>query len=235
MALRVDDRATGLREIDRFENGVGWIAHPEETMQRASHALEIDGEVWLVDPVDADGLDDLLAEFGDVRGVAVCFAQHKRDAAEIAARHNVPVYLPDWFDGVAEELPEDTPVARFGAELSDSGLEAHVVKKGRMWKEVALYDPDRGTLLVPESVGASEYFLAGDERLGVHPARRAFPPREALEEFVSGPDLDVERILVGHGPGVQTDARAALRDALEGSRSRMPRLYAEALWMFRPF
>ncbi|MCU4743500.1 hypothetical protein OB955_09600 [Halobacteria archaeon AArc-m2/3/4] len=235
MALRIDDRATGLREIDRFENGVGWLAHPDETMRRASHALEIDSEVWLVDPVDAEGLDELLAEFGDVRGVVVCFAQHTRDAARIADRHNVPVYLPDWFDGVAEELPEETPVARFGAELSDTGLEAHVVKKGRVWKEVALYDPDRGTLLVPESVGASEYFLAGDERLGVHPARRAFPPREALDAFASDPDVDVERVLVGHGSGVQTDARAALRDALEGSRSRMPRLYAKSLRMFLPF
>lgn len=228
MALRVDDRASDVRVIDRSDEGVGWIAHPEETMERASHALSVDGDVWVVDPVDGDGVDDLLAEYGTVAGVVVALDRHRRDAAAIARRHDVPVYLPDWFDGVASEL-EDVPVVRFGAELADTGIEAHVVRNSRFWQEVALYDPDRGTLLVPESVGTASYFRAGDERLGVHPMRRSIPPRDSLGGF------DPERIWVGHGAGIQAEAAAVLDDALAGSRRRLPRLYAETARQLLPF
>ncbi len=225
MAFRVDERAAEFREIDRFEDGVGWLAHPDETMQRASHALAFDDDVWVFDPVDAEGLDELLTEFGAVAGVVVTFDRHKRDAATVANRHDVPVYLPDFFEGVAEEL--DAPIVRFGATLADTGLETIVLHTSRLWQEVALYDPERGTLLVPESVGTAEYFCTREERLGVHPMLRAVPPR-ALERVAP------ERILVGHGEGIQTAAESALRDALGGSRRRLPRLYAENVRLLLP-
>src|SRR5699024_3715660 len=79
-----DTGRTDLVTIDRFDGGVGWLAHPDERMQRASHALSTDDGVWLVDPVDADGLDDLLAEEGDVAGVVILLDRHKRDAARLA-------------------------------------------------------------------------------------------------------------------------------------------------------
>ncbi len=227
MAMRIDERATAYREVDRFEGGVGWIAHPEETMLRASHALAIDGDVWVIDPVDADGLDELFAEFGEVAGVVVTLDRHKRDAAAIATRHDVSVWIPDWFSGVAEEL--EAPVERFGAELADTGIEAHPLKQGRLWQEVALYEPEGKTLLVPESVGTADYFRAGTERLGVHPMLRAVPPKGTLGGFAP------ERVLVGHGPGVMTDATAALAEALSSSRRRTPKLYAENLRLLVPF
>ncbi len=227
MSFRIDERATDFTEIDRFESGVGWIAHPEEKMQRASHALEVDGEVWIIDPVDAEGLDDLLAEFGEVAGVVVTLDRHKRDAAAIANRHDVHVYLPRFFEGVAEEL--DAPIVRFETELADTGLEARTIVDNRFWQEVALYNPADGTLVVPESVGAADYFLVGGERLGVHPMRRAVPPRDALG------DLRPERVLVGHGAGVTANAAAALDHALSGSRIRAPLLYAKTGWDLLPF
>ncbi len=227
MAMRIDERATAYREVDRFEGGVGWIAHPEETMLRASHALAIDGDVWVIDPVDADGLDDLFAEFGEVAGVVVTLDRHKRDAAAVATRHDVAVWIPDWFSGVAEKL--DAPVERFGAELADTGIEAHPLKQGRFWQEVALYEPDSKTLVVPESVGTADYFRAGTERLGVHPMLRAVPPRATLSSF------EPDRILVGHGPGIMSDATAALDEALSSSRRRGLKLYAENARLLLPF
>ncbi|WP_090622594.1 hypothetical protein [Natrinema salaciae] len=217
MASRVDERPSSFEEIDRFDGGVGWIAYPEETMGRASHALEIDGDVWVLDPVDADGIDELFAEFGDVAGVVVMLDRHKRDAAAVADRHDVPVYLPEFFEGVTEEL--DAPVARFDDELSDTGLQAFPVVDNRFWQEVALYDPTDGTLVVPETVGTVDYFLAGDEHLGVHPMLRLNPPRAALRGVAP------ERVLVGHGSGIMEGASQTLEDALAGSRKRTPRLY----------
>ena len=219
MTLRVDEHASDFAVIDRFEGGVGWIAHPEEEMQRASHALAVDGDVWVIDPVDAAGLDDLLAEYGDVRGVVVLLDRHTRDAAAVANRHQVPVYLPEIFEDVTGEDLE-APVARFSDELSTTGIEAHTLVDSRFWREVALYDRDDGTLVVPESVGTADFFLAGGERLGVHPVRRPLPPRSTLGKF------DPERILVGHGPGVLSNADVALADALASARWRAPLVYA---------
>ncbi|WP_459808654.1 hypothetical protein [Halopiger thermotolerans] len=226
MSIRIDERATDFEEIDRYDHGVGWIAHPDEQMQRASHAIEVDGDVWVIDPVDAEGIDDLLAEFGDVAGVVVLLERHTRDAAAVANRHKVPVYLHDSFSGVTGEL--EAAVARFGDELSDTGIEAHPIVGSRFWQEVVLFDPRDDTLIVPESVGTADFFRAGGERLGVHPMRRLVPPREALGEF------DPERVVVGHGAGVLSNADVALEDALENSRRRAPGVYAKTVRQFLP-
>jgi hypothetical protein len=209
-----------LREIDRWDGGLGWIAYPDERMQRASHALDTDDGVWVVDPVDAPGVDDLLAELGEVTGVALCLDRHKRDAAAVARRHDVPVAIPEWMDGVASKL--DAPVGRFGHELGDSGYRVRRVRDASLppWQEAALYGPD-DTLLVAEAVGTASFFRAGDEALGVHPMLRPIPPRDELG------DLSPERILVGHGEGVFDGATAALRDALGGARRRIPAAYAK--------
>ncbi|MDQ2055186.1 MULTISPECIES: DUF4336 domain-containing protein [Halobellus] len=212
------------REIDRWDRGVGWIAYPEETMERASHALVgDDGGVWVVDPVDAPDLDELLAEFGDVSGVVVGLDRHKRDAAALATRHDAPVYVPQWMSGVVEEI--DAPIERFDRELGDSGFEAFPILDTSVppWQEVGLYHREDKTLVVPEAVGTASYFCAPGERLGVHPMLRPAPPRRALRGF------DVDRVLVGHGEGVLTDAARALRDALDNARRNLPGAYGRAL------
>lgn len=210
--------ATEYREIDRREHGVGWMAYPDERMQRASHAFEVDGDVYVTDPVDVEGLDDLLAEFGEVAGVLILLDRHKRDSAAVANRHDVPVYLPEWMDGVAEEL--DAPVERVRVELEDTGVGVHQLIDNRFWQEAAVSIEDHGELIVPESVGTASYFLSASERLGVHPALRLKPPTK-LGRF--SPDS----VLVGHGTGVHEDAAEALHDALSRSRSRTPALYAK--------
>ena len=222
---------SSLAEIDRFEGGAGWLAYPDETMQRASHALATDEGVWLIDPVDAPALDDLIAEVGDdagteaVAGVAVCLDRHKRDAAAIARRHDAEVCVPRWMNGVAEEL--DAPVARFSGELGDSGFESFVIRDSSLppWQEAGLYNPDTGTLVVPESVGAASYFLAGDETLGVHPMLRLTPPK-TLSRY------DPERVLVGHGAGVLSDGAAALDAALASSKRNAVSLYGKTAKQF---
>lgn len=208
MPAKADTPADSYREIDRFDGGVGWMVHPEEILQRASHALETDDGVWLVDPLDAEGIDDILAEIGPVAGVVVLSNHHRRDAAAIANRHDVSIYFPHAMQGVAETL--DAPVEQFGTELADTGYELLTVAFLPGWQEFALYDGE--TLVMSESLGTAPHFLTGDERLGVITALRLPPPQAAL----SG--LDPERVLLGHGEGVFENAAAALTDALSGSR-----------------
>ncbi len=104
MSLKQSGPATDWTAVDRWDRGVSWIAYPDEPMQRASHVLSTDAGVFVVDPVDAEGIDDLFAEFGDVVGVVLLLDRHKRDCAAVATRHGVPVYVPDWMSGVEDDL-----------------------------------------------------------------------------------------------------------------------------------
>jgi len=201
----------GGRADEAGDGGAVWIAYPEEGMQRASAALAIDGDVWVVDPVDTADLDDLLGTLGEVRGVVVLLDRHWRDADDVAARHDVPVSVPDWFDGVPAL---DADLQRFGDRLPDTDFRARRVVDNRFWQEAALFDGE--TLVVPEAVGTAEYFTAGDERLGVHPVLRVRPPRGPLG------GLGPERIVVGHGEGLAEDATPALAAALSNARRGAP-------------
>ncbi|MUW15446.1 hypothetical protein GJ633_12960 [Halorubrum sp. CBA1125] len=221
------DGDPNLHEIDRYDGGVGWIAYPGESMERASHAIAVpneetaDDDVWVIDPVDAPGVDDLLADLGTVAGVVVGLDRHRRDSAALAGRHDVPVYLPEWMTGVGEEL--DAPVERFGARLAETGFEAFRIRDSTVppWQEVGLFDGE--TLIVPESLGSASFFRGDRERLGVHPMLRLTPPTAAL----SG--LDPDRVLVGHGVGVHDGAAIAVEEALSNSRRKAPGLYAKTL------
>jgi hypothetical protein len=205
-----------LTVVDRFDGGVGWIAYPDETMQRASHAVESDGGLWLVDPVDVEGLDDLLAEYADPEGVVVLLDRHKRDAAAIATRHDVPVYVPEWMDGVVEKL--DAPTRRFDRELADFDVIRLI--NNPLWQEAVLFDGE--TLVVPEALGTADYFRAAEEPLGVHPMLRLFPPR-ALRSY------DPDRLLVGHGDGIDENVGRTIRRAIDGSRRNAMALYAKSV------
>ncbi|MFC3476368.1 hypothetical protein [Halobacterium litoreum] len=222
MPMKAGGRATDFEVIDRFDGGVGWIAHSDETMQRASHALVVQNEdenepadVWVIDPVDADGLDDFLADLGDVRGAVVLMDRHSRDSEAIARRHDVPVYVPDSVD-----LDFGTRTERVGGALPGTDYEVVQTVDWPGWDEVALYDGE--TLVVGDVVGTADYFTTGRERIGVHPMLRVKPPG-VLRKF------SPERILTGHGRGVMNDGDDALRHAVDGARKRGPKLWLESL------
>lgn len=228
-----------LRVLDRWAGGVSW-AVAGDSLHRTSHALAVggsagdvgadespepadDADVWLVDPVDAAGLDDLLADYGTVEGVVLLLDRHHRDTAALARRHDVAVHLPPVLAGEADEVDWETET--FAGELDVTGYHQVTVVDNRLWHEAALYAPDLGTLVVPEAVGTAPLFVTGDDPLGVHPGLRLFPPRRALGDY------EPDRVLVGHGAGVFDDAGAALRRALRDSRRTAPRLYGQILTM----
>lgn len=205
--------------IRRWDGGVSWLAFPEETAARSSHAIcGADGGVWLLDPLDAGNVHDALAELGPVEGVAVLSAYHARDAAAFADRYDVPVSLPRWLPRVAERV--DAPVERFDGELADTGVRIREYAPLPAWSEAIAYRPADGTLYTPDTLGTASPFVAGDERLGLYLLQRFVTPK-----FLLG--YDPERILVGHGEGVFEDAAAALTDAVTNGQRRLPRALVE--------
>ena len=119
--MKGSGQAAAWQEIDEFDGGTGWIAYPDERLQRASHALVSGDGRYLVDPVAFDGIGKFLDERGGVAGIVVLLNRHKRDAAELANRFEVPVYLPEFMNGVAREL--DAPPAGVVLVRSDGRVD----------------------------------------------------------------------------------------------------------------
>jgi len=174
-------------------------------MQRACHALRFGGSVWVIDPVDVDGLDERIAAVGEPVAVVQLLDRHNRDCAAIAARLGVPHHrLP--FGGIEGAPFEPVPLVR-----------------NRLWNELALWAPAERALIVSEAVGTAPYFRAGAEPIGIHPMLRPLPPRKlgAYEPL---------HLLCGHGAGSHGPATpAALRDCLDGSRRRLPQALLSVL------
>jgi hypothetical protein len=178
--------------------GVTWTI-ADESMTRSWHAIADGERVWLVDPVDEPGVVERAQELGRVAGVIQLLDRHNRDCAPIAARLGVPHH----------RLPRDVP---------DSPFRTTRVVSTPVWKEVALWWPERRALVVPEAVGANRMFAVGDDPVGVHVGLRLLPPR-ALARY------EPDHLLLGHGGYVGPPAAApALSAAVHRSRRDVPRL-----------
>jgi hypothetical protein len=202
-----DVEALKVTFCDDFDGGFGWIA--DDFMERCSHALVVGDRVWLVDPIDAAGVDERVRAAGMPAGVIQLLDRHRRDSIELAGRLAVAHHVvPEQRIGPFEFLPVST---------------------NRRWQEVALWWPERRVLVCADALATGRLFRAGGERLGVHPILRFKPPRQLGS-------VQPEVILCGHGEGVFDGADAALREALSTARRRIPRQIASgagAWWASR--
>jgi hypothetical protein len=189
-----------VRFVDEADFGFGWTL--DDKLARTSHALVSGGEVWIVDAVEGDGVDDRIRSLGTVRGVVQLLDRHGRDCAAFAIRYDVPLYV----------VPDQETLGPF---------EIARVLRVPGWLEVALWWPERRVLAVADALGTSRFFRAGGEPIGVHPLLRLFRPPKRLGRY------DPEHVLVGHGDGVHENAGAALHEALRTARRRLPRALAD--------
>jgi hypothetical protein len=196
-----------LRFVDEHDGMLGWIDAGK--LRRTSHALVEGGRVWLVDPVDGDGLDTRIRALGEPAGVIQLLDRHERDSAALAARYGVPLHV------VPKELP-------------GSPFELRGIVDNRLWREAALWWPERRVLVCADALGTLPYFRTGaDAHAGVHPMLRLFPPRSLA-------GLEPRHLLVGHGAGLHGDVAAeALRESLRTARRRFPRWLAGLPKRFR--
>ncbi len=185
-----------VRFVDELDGVLGWIEGAR--MRRTSHALAADGRVWIVDPIEGDGVDERILALGEPAGVIQLLDRHERDCTAFAARFGVPLHV----------VPSSLPGSPF---------EVRAVVRVRFWREVALWWPERRILVCADVLGTVPFFRAGDEPIGVHPLLRLWPPRGLR-------GLDARHALVGHGEGVADGA--AVERALAKARRRLPRWLA---------
>jgi hypothetical protein len=195
-------RLSEPRWVDDQPWGLGWISPERPRLQLTSHALLAGDGVWLIDPLDADGVEERVRALGEPAGVIQLLDRHERDCAALARRLGVPHHVvPSGSVGPFEAIP--------------------VVSRSH-WRESALWWPERRVLVCADALGTIPHFFAlGGERLGVHPLLRLTPPTQ-LGRY------EPEHVLCGHGAGAHERATAAVRDALASARRRAPRLLLEA-------
>jgi hypothetical protein len=198
-----DVAALKIRFCDELDGGFGWVV--DEPVQRCSHALVADGRVWVIDPVDGEGVEERVRAAGEPAGVIQLLDRHNRDSRALAARLDVPHHY------VPIELIDGAP------------FDFLVVRKGWKWREVALWWPDRRVLVCADALGTAPYFVATDERLGVHPLLRLVPPRRRLG------NVQPEVVLCGHGEGILSGAAPLFYEALSTARRRIPSAVANGL------
>jgi hypothetical protein len=195
------ERLSGPRWVDEQEWGFGWIAPERPQLQLASHALLADG-VWVVDPIDREGVDERIRALGEPAGVIQLLDRHTRDCGALARRLGVPHHV--------------VPFAAVGP------FEAIPLVQRNRWQEAALWWPEQRVLVCADALGTvPHYFALGGERIGIHPFLRLAPPTQLAR-------LEPEHVLCGHGEGVHEHAAEAVREALTHSRRRLPRLLVEA-------
>jgi hypothetical protein len=200
----------GARFVDEIGFAFGWIAPEPGFMQRASHAVAAQGRVWVLDPVADERALGRAPELGEPAGVVQLLDRHGRDCRAVAKQLGVPHY----------EVPRQPPA---GAPFEVLPLLRH-----RWWHEVALWFPERRTLVCADAVGTAQYYRGPGERLGVSPLLRLTPPRQLLA-------VEPDHVLVGHGEGIHEDAAAALREAVTLARRRTPSWAWAALRAHGPF
>jgi hypothetical protein len=195
----------------RFAGGFGWIAYPDELMERSATAFADGGRVWLIDPLWAQGIESEIEALGTVAGVIMTYVGHDRDVAWMATRYGVPVYLPRH----VQRVRLDAQVEHVEGRVPESPLQL-VPSIGRgllsWFRDTAVWWPAAGALAVGDTLGSAGYYVRPGETLAVHPLRRLSPPTELLT-------LRPDRVYGGHGRSVTEDATAAVARAVRTARA----------------
>ena len=187
---------SSLRTIDETDFSVTWVM--DEPMARASHALARDGRVWIIDPVDDHDAMERVAELGEPVAVLQLLDRHNRDCRAVADRLGVPlVVLPD--------------------EVKSTPFKTIDVVNNRLWKEKALWWPQKRVLVVAEALGSNRMYKPTEAGAGVHIGMRLTPPRNSLGTYLP------KHLLFGHGEPIHgPEATTALQQAIDRSRRDIP-------------
>ena len=185
-----------------------WHPPTEWGAEVASFLVHHEGATVLIDPLieDCDALEPLIA--GDVV-VAITIPYHVRSAADAVARWGgVVIGHPN----LRKRLPEGTRFAEAvpGDDLP-GGLRAHDITRTN---ERPLELPGVKALALGDRIVGTDAGLRFWMQREVTDARRRWYRDVAVPLLEPLARLDVERVLVTHGPPVMEHGRAALADAL---------------------
>lgn len=204
--------------IERLDDGLcAWRArHPEWHPGKwgaevVSFAVAEPGRTLLLDPLVPD---DLWEEVdGVVDGsveILITIPYHVRSASAAAARYGARVW---GHPACARRLHDPAVFCELRPDQTPEGVSAYVIGKPRRHEMPLRIASQRALVFGDAVVGTPEGLrvweqIDGGERRERWYSERFLPTLEPLAL------LDIERVLVTHGPSVIRGGRRALRDAL---------------------
>ena len=229
--MDTDQASTARIQVTaRFEGGLSWSLAGASMLACRAHALVTDDGVWLVDPIDAPGLDELLATLGRVRGVLVLLDRHLRDSAQLAERHGARLIVPrgEWRRG--HPMPDGAEQFEPGPLAGTPFEVAPVIERGGQWLEWLLWWQQRRILVIAEVVGRSTVYEPSPHGAGLHPALHVMGAPDPLVEGSLRERIEAApvRLLLGHGELESTTRLASIEEPLHGARRRLPKLVMRA-------
>jgi glyoxylase-like metal-dependent hydrolase (beta-lactamase superfamily II) len=204
--------------IERLDDGLwAWRArHPEWHPGKwgaevVSFAVAEQSRTLLVDPLVPDGLWDELdgVVAGDVE-ILITIPYHVRSASAASARYGGARV---WGHAACAKRLEDPSVFReLRPDSAPDGVSAYTIGKPRRHEMPIRIASQRALVFGDAVVGTSDGLrvweqTGGDQRRERWYAERFLPTLEPLAL------LDIERVLVTHGPSVTHGGRRALRNA----------------------
>lgn len=168
----------------------------------AAHALEVAGEVVLIDPLPL--APAAFEGFGPVVAICLTTSSHQRSAWRYRREFDVEVWAP----ALARTFDEE-PDRRYGdGDELPGGLRA-VFTPGAGTSQHTLLAASPSVVFVPDLL----VHLSG-ERLEVIPGEYAHDVDEARRSIEMLLELPFEVLCLGHGSPVTHDAKDAIRAAL---------------------
>ena len=162
-----------------------------------------DGTV-LIDPLPLK--PDALRNLGTVHAIVLSSGSHQRSAWRYRRELGAPVWIPAL---VAEN--EEEPDERYGdRDALPGGLEAHFVPGAGTTQHALRLERDGGVVFVPDLL-----VLSPEGSLRLTPAKYVHDPEEQRRSLEKLLELEFDTLCTGHGGAVVSDAKRALRAALE--------------------
>ena len=188
-----------LAQVDEHPFGISWVI--DEPAARASHALKVDGRVYIIDPVEHPAALERIEVLGPVAAVVQLLDRHNRDCAAIAEKLGV-AHLRD-----ARAIP-NTPLQAIRV------VDTAALARGR----AVVAAPRR-----PRRARGARDLVDLDR--GPRRRRPAPDPPPAAAEGAAR--YRPAYLLTGHGPPVEgPDARDGVEWAYDRAREDIPRLGA---------
>jgi hypothetical protein len=204
--------------IEQLDDGLwAWRArHPEWHPGKwgaevVSFAFGEPGRTLLVDPLVPDEVWDELDAVvkGDVE-ILITIPYHVRSAGPAAARYGGRVW---GHPACAKRLDDRAAFCELRTDHAPGGVSAYTIGKPRRYEMPLRIASQRALVFGDAVVGTPEGLRVWEQTDGSSRRERWYAERflPTLEPLAL---LDIERVLVTHGPSVIHGGRRALRDAL---------------------
>ena len=204
--------------IERLDDGLwAWRGrHPEWHPGKwgaevVSFAVGEPGRTLLIDPLVPDELApelDAVVE-GDVE-ILITIPYHVRSAGPVSARYGG---APVWgHPACAKRLPDRSVFRELRPDHAPDGVSAYTIGKPRRYEMPLRISSQRALVFGDAVVGTPDGLRVWEQTDGGARRERWYAERflPTLEPLAL---LDIERVLVTHGPSVLRGGRRALREA----------------------